>query len=331
MQPPYIIAEAGNNHNGEIETAKQLIDVALASGADSVKFQIIYPEELYLTSFYENGTYRENEVIAMRRQSMLSDQNYLDLAEYAKGQGISISASIFGSKALKLLLQFQPDYIKIASCDLNNVRLLQEVAQAGIRIILSTGMSTLKEIEYAVSTLDHNGCKDLVLMHCVSVYPVELAHTNIQFIDTLKKNFGYPVGFSDHSLTNAASLLALAMGATYFEKHYTLDKTQEGFDHSYALEPQEFTHYADEIKQGYQALQHSSNKLTQAEQEVMKRARRSLYASQDLDSGTIISSEHVLVVRPQGPLNAHDIHQIIGKTLKSPIRKHQPFSMDHLR
>ncbi len=328
MQHPYIIAEAGNNHNGDVPTGMELIDVAANAGATSVKFQIIYPEELYLTSFYENGQYRENEVIAMRRKSMLSEEQYLELAAYAKERDMSVSASVFGPKALDLLKRFQPDYIKIASCDLNNLRLLRETAQTGIKIILSTGMSTLKEIELAVMELEKIGFRNLVLMHCVSVYPVELASTNVYFIKTLQKNFNYPVGFSDHSHTNAASLLALALGAEYFEKHFTLDKSQTGFDHSYALEPDELEHYINELLDGFQAITPQQDKLSAEEREVMQRARRSLYASRDLNTGHTLTDEDILVVRPQGPLEAHQIDQVIGKVLTSSIKKHQALTRD---
>ncbi len=329
MNAPYIIAEAGNNHNGNVETGRKLIDVAVEAGASSVKFQIIYPEELYLTSFYQNGKYVENEVIAARKNLMLSEADYQNLFEYADEKGISVSASVFGTNGLKLLMQFNPSYIKIASCDLNNLRFLREVASYNRKIILSTGMSTLEEIEISVNDLIKSGFDDLVLLHCVSVYPSKLEQTNVSFVSTLKDRFGLPVGFSDHTPSNAASLLAMALGATFFEKHYTLDKSQEGFDHAYALEPEELKSYISALKGGYTALQPAAGKLTEDETNVKARARRSLYAIRDLSAGETISNEDVLVVRPEGIMNANQIDSLIGKTLTKDIKKHQPFSSDH--
>jgi len=329
MKDPYVIAEAGTNHNGDINTAIKLIDVANEAGANSVKFQIIYPEGLYLPYFYKDGKYEINEVIEIRKKYMINDFDYETLANHAKELDIDFSASVFDSKSLNLLLKFDPQYIKIASCDLNNIYFLKTVAQFGIKMIISCGMSTLGEIENSVNELEKIGFNDIVLLHCVSVYPATLDIMNLSFISKLKEMFHYPIGLSDHTSNNSAAVMALVMGANYFEKHFTLDKTQEGFDHSFALEKKELTNFVNDIKNGNLAMLPVTNKLTNEEILVKKRARRSLFASRDILAGEIVKMEDILIVRPEGIMDANQFDQISEKKIARSIKKYQPFSLDY--
>lgn len=324
----HIIAEAGTNHNGDLATAKKLVDVAKKSGADSVKFQIIYPYGLYLPGEYWYGHYDIKEVIKIRQDSMLQDEEYHELAAYAKAQGISFTSSVFDTRGLDLLMNFDPAYIKIASCDLNNIRFLQEVAERGKKMIISTGMSSLSDVEKSVNALHKMNFDDIILLHCVSVYPASLEQANLGFIDTLKTAFGYEVGFSDHTGNSIAAAMAMVKGARYFEKHFTLDRTQKGFDHAYAMEEEGFTQYVEELHQAAQALSRSTTKLGEKEIYVRKRARRSLYAARTLEPGQVIGDEDVLIVRPEGLMNADDVELVVGKTVQKTIEQHQPFSLD---
>lgn len=326
----HIIAEAGTNHNGNIQKAKNLIDIAKRANADSVKFQIIYPWGLYLPGDYEYGHYDIKKVIQIRKDSMLSDQEYEELAEYAKHQQISFTSSVFDTRGLELLLKFNPPYIKIASCDLNNIRFLREVAEKGTKMIISTGMSTLQDVEKSLKAIEITGFSDIVLLHCVSVYPAHLEQANIRFITTLKSEFGFPVGFSDHTGNSLAACMALASGAEWFEKHFTEDRNQEGFDHPYAMEEEGMTTYVTDLKNAQKALSTPKDKLTDAERYTRKRARRSLYASRDLAIGEVVTHEDVLIVRPEGILDADQIDNVVGKTLKAPIKQHEPYSFDKL-
>ena len=189
----HIIAEAGTNHNGNFETAINLIDVAKKAGADSVKFQIIYPDGLYLPGVYEFGHYDIKEVIAMRKKFMLKDEEYVALGKYCNEIDIDFSASVFDQRGIDLLASMNPKYIKIASTDLNNISFLRKVAERGIKTILSTGMSTLQDVEKSVDEMKKAGLDDIVLMHCVSAYPAKLENMNLGFIDTLKSELGLPV------------------------------------------------------------------------------------------------------------------------------------------
>lgn len=198
----HVIAEAGSNYNGDVGLAKQLSRVARSAGADSVKFQIIYTGGLYKAGQYAFGHYDIDEVRKVRDLGVLTDSAWREIAADAKNQGISFSASVFDSRGLDLLCELDPPYIKLASCDLNNLRFLREVAGRNRKMIVSTGMSSLGDIEKAVSTLDKEGINgdNLVLLHCVSAYPADLSETNLTFLQTLRSAFGTAVGFSDHTL-----------------------------------------------------------------------------------------------------------------------------------
>lgn len=323
----HIIAEAGTNHNGELKKAKNLVDIAVRAQTDSVKFQIIYPEGLYLPGKYEYGHYDIEEVIKIRRDGMLSDDEYSELAEYSNSKNMAMSASIFDVRGLDLLTKFNPLYIKTASCDLNNIRLLKKIAERGFKMVISTGMSTLSDIDFTLNELNKINFTNYVLLHCVSVYPAYLKDTNLNFLETLKNEFNCEIGFSDHTGDSIAASVALAKGATWFEKHFTEDRTQKGFDHAYALEAEELMEYVTNLKDTYHSLNEKKEKINDNEMYTRKRARRSLYASRKISAGDIINEDDVLIVRPEAEMDANEVYQIIGKKVKRTIYKHEPFSL----
>ncbi|MCK4662951.1 MAG: N-acetylneuraminate synthase family protein [Bacteroidales bacterium] len=330
MQDVHIIAEAGTNHNGNFATAKKLIDIAKKANAHSVKFQIIYPEGLYLPGEYEFGHYDIKEVIAMRKKFMLKDEEYIQLGEYCNDIGIKFTASVFDQKSLDLLTELKPSYIKIASTDLNNISFLRKVIEKGIKTILSTGMSSLSDIENTVNEITKTGFNDLVLMHCVSAYPAKLEDMNLGFIDTLRSAFGFPVGLSDHTQGSIAACMALVKDISYIEKHFTQDRTQEGFDHKYAMEENQLIEYVKNIQKSMLALDRQKNKLGKDELYIRKRARRSLYAARDITKGEIIEDKDILVVRPEGIMNASDIDLLVGKMIQKDIKQYQAFSLNFI-
>ena len=316
----HIIAEAGTNHGGDIKVARSLVSLAKDAGADSVKFQIIYPEGLYLPEIYKGGVYSSNEVFNVRKGMMLADDHWDDLNKYASINKIPLSASVFDARGIHLLSSWNPPYIKIASCDLNYGDLLREAANYGKKIILSTGMSTLQEIEEAIGILEVCGHKDLVVMHCVSAYPCPVDEMNLHFINELKK-FGYPLGLSDHTESNAAAIAAVALGVEYIEKHFTYDRKAKGFDHAYAMEPNALKSYIEDIRNVEKSLEPKEEKLSNSEKDVKKRARRSLYAARDISPGTILTRNDIITVRPGGALEPNKIDSIIGRPIDQKIRK----------
>lgn len=328
----HIIAEAGTNHNGSKEKAKELIDVAARAKADSVKFQIINPWGLYLPGEYSYGHYDIKKVIQLRESTVLSDDTYRELANYCQEKGITFSSSVFDKAGLDLLCSLDPPYIKIASCDLNNLRFLRQVAETGRKVVLSTGMSTLQDIEKSILEIEKSGnIQNFILLHCVSVYPATVAQTNLSFLSKLKSTFDMEVGFSDHTGDSLAAVMALSLGATWFEKHFTTDRTQEGLDHAYAMEEEGFTQYVKDLRDAEDALVPKVDKISEAELYTRKRARRSLYASRDMQVGEIIRDEDVLCVRPEGILDADEIDLIINERLTTSIKKYEPFRLDLIR
>lgn len=328
MSNIHVIAEAGTNHNADLPTARKLVDAALAAGVDSVKFQVIYPEGLYLPVLWQEGVATKNEVFQKRADGMLSDGDYGVLADYARERGIPFSASVFDARGLSLLDGFDPPYIKIASCDLNNVRFLAEAASLGRRLILSTGMASLSEIEQAVEAVTSTGHQDLVLLHCVSIYPSPLARMNLSFIDVLRTTFGFPVGLSDHTESSLAAAIAVSKGVTWIEKHFTLDRRSTGFDHAYAMEPAALAQYVSDIRESEQACMPHQSKLTEGEQTVKGRARRSLYAARDLAPGERLTEADVLVVRPEGPLSPAEVKYVLDRPAKKPILQYQALDLE---
>lgn len=324
MDSVHIIAEAGTNHNGQLIKAKNLAKIAKTAGADSVKFQIINTWGLYLPGQYKYGKYKIEDVIRIRLEGELDEKDYKDLNNHCKSLNIPFSASVFDEKGLDLICSFKPPYIKIASCDLNNLRFLRKVAEKQIKMILSTGMSTFSEIEQTVNDLAKHGFDDLVLMHCVSEYPAHLSRMNLSFLDELIK-FGFPLGLSDHTNNSIAACMALTKGVKWFEKHFTEDISQEGLDHAYAMEKKGLEKYIGDIHDAEKALCLSKEKVNEGERLTAQRARRSLYAARDIHAGEIIRDDDILIVRPQGPMSADQYDLIVGKKINIGINKHQPF------
>jgi N,N'-diacetyllegionaminate synthase len=325
-----IIAEAGTNNNGRLDKAIELVDIAKRCGADFIKFQIIYTSGLYLPGNYPYGHYDIEKVRKIRDEGILTDEEYQNLNRYCLEVGLPFTASIFDKRGTELMVNLNAPFIKIASGDLNNITLLRQVAETGKKIIISTGMSTFKDIELAVTELQKRGNNDIVLMHCVSVYPAYLQQTNLRFIEILKKEFGFPVGFSDHTEDNIASCMALSLGATWFEKHFTANRSQEGLDHAHAMEEEGLKRYIDDLHRANEAIQLREEKISNEEYFTRKRARRSLYAAVNIEPGELITEEKVLIVRPENEMNAEDIDIVIGSLAKFKINQYEPFTLEKI-
>jgi len=330
MEKIHIIAEAGTNNNGRLDEALELVNIAKRCGADSVKFQIIYTSGLYLPGDYPYGHYDIKEVLRIRDEGILTDDEYSEIDRRCKSINLPFTASIFDKKGLDLMLKFDPPYIKTASGDLNHIGLLAKVAETGKKMVISTGMSTLKDIEKSLAKIQKTGNTDIVLMHCVSIYPAFVEQTNLRFIETLKKEFGFPVGFSDHTGDSLAACMALSLGATWFEKHFTRDRTQKGLDHAHAMEEAGLKRYIDDLRKACNALTPEEDKISSEEFYTRKRARRSLYAAVDIQAGELISEDKVLIVRPENIINADDADLVIGAVAKTIIRKYEPFSWEKI-
>ena len=324
LSKTFLIAEAGSNHNGNVRDAKKLIDIAKAAGANSVKFQFIFAEGLYLPQFLDEGQYLPSSVYEQRKREEFSDEEWRVIWGHAKAVDIDISASVFCSRGIKLLRKLGATYVKIASTDLTNHSLISQACESFPAVILSTGMASLGEISLAVkAALRSNPKVDLKLMHCVSLYPCNFSSAKIKRISALKSSFGLDVGYSDHTEQEHSALLAWQEGARLFEKHFTFDQTLPGFDHAHALSPNELSSYCHLLKECSSAVVWSESQDSDegGEAETKIRARRGIYASKDLKKGHLISESDILYVRPSTAYHCSDPGELIGSILESDVPK----------
>lgn len=324
-----IIAEAGSNHNGNESWGRRLVDAAASAGASSVKFQLIHPEGLYIPAYVDQSGSYPNPVFERRASEGLSHESWARLTDYALNAGIALTLSVFDKRGIDFVQKLKHPYIKVASTDLDNLPFLREIASTGQRTILSTGMSTLSEIEDAVRIFSReNVLEQLTLLHCVSVYPCHLSLARLTRIKVLRESFGVRVGFSDHTEGELASAMAVALGATVLEKHFTIDKNAPGFDHRHALEPNGLTDYVSNMKASYDACLGPVLEPSPEEAETAVRARRGLYVARDMEPGEIVSEEDVLIVRPSAFLAPRDLNLLVGSRVKKRLQRYQAFKLD---
>lgn len=325
MFQPEIIAEAGSNHNGSQERAMALIDVAASAGASSVKFQFIFPEGLYVPEFYDGSRYVKNPAFEARKKEEMSEADWSAIWRHARSRNIDISASVFCERGVSLLLKLGAPYVKIASTDLTNHELIGQACSAFENVILSTGMATLAEIDATVRFVRSNfPATNLRLMHCVSAYPCPLSSANVQRVALLESCFGLPVGYSDHTAGEVSAAMALTQGATFFEKHFTTDRSLPGFDHAHALEGTELDSYIDTLRTACQGWQSESNTSGVQESVTKIRARRGVYAAADLPEGHILERKDLMFVRPSSDFAGNDLSGLIGAPLLQSVRRYEP-------
>jgi len=324
-EPCFIIAEAGVNHNGDIRLAKKLIDAAKEAGADAVKFQTFKAEEVAApvakkADYQKATTSPEESQLDMIKKLELSAKDFEELYSYAQKKGIIFLSTAFDKGSADLLQKLGVPAFKIPSGEINNFPFLKYIAGKGRPVILSTGMSTLKEVEKAVSVILQEGIKEIILLHCVSCYPARIEDTNLRAMETLKQAFNLPVGLSDHSLGIIVPVAAVALGACVIEKHFTLDKNLPGPDHKASLEPDELKEMVNGIRDIEKALGNGIKQPVAAEEEVKQVARRSIVAVADIPKGTVITAEMLGVRRPGTGIEPARLNEIIGKKAKKNIK-----------
>ena len=316
-KPPYIIAEAGSNYNQDIDIAKRLVEVATQSGADAVKFQLFRADALYPN---RDGLYKTFKSLELNPDWV----GVLD--EYAKECGITFLASPFDPESVDVLEDVGVRAHKIASSETANLPLLHYIATKGKPLLMSTGMCDMVDIHEAVSVCIGAGNNSLALLQCGAMYPLPVEHVNLRTITTYKQAFDCLVGFSDHTLGYAAGITAIGLGATVLEKHFTLDRTMEGPDHSYALEPNELKYYVEKVREGYKSLGTPFKELLPDEK--LYGRREGLYAARTLHPGETIKEEDLLIRRPAQELRLRYQNLIIGAVVKNLIEAGDPISWD---
>jgi sialic acid synthase SpsE len=302
---PYIIAEIGSNHNGDMDLARKIIDAAVETGVHAVKFQSWTPQSLIAKEEYEANTVYTDDpkkhwgsLREMVEEYYLRDEQHHELNDYCKSKGVDFCSTPFSEEEADLLLELNVPFFKVASMDINNLRLLRYLGNTGKPVILSTGMATMGEIEQAVLTVEETGNRNIVLLHCVSVYPPEMETINLRNITTLQDAFGYPVGFSDHTIGSAIPLASVALGACLIEKHFTIDKDLPGWDHMISADPEEMKVIASESLNIVEALGSGRRIISESEKKKMPKMRRSIITAKPLKKGETITVDHLTFKRP---------------------------------
>lgn len=312
-----IIAEIGVNHNGSMDIAKKLIDVAKESGADIVKFQTAKLDSLVskkakMADYQKENIGVEKSQKEMLRELLLSFEDFQKLADYCKTVGIQFLSTPFDIESIEFLDNLQEIW-KVPSGEITNYPYLVKIAKTQKKIILSTGMSTIDEVHQAVELLSDKGAKDIILLHCTTDYPTAMEDVNLNAMLTLKNEFNRPVGYSDHTRGIEVSVAAVAMGATVIEKHFTLDKNMSGPDHKASLEPDELKALVTAIRNVEKAKGCFEKKPTEAEMKNRSVARKSIVAARNIKKGEILSENNVTTKRPGNGVSPMLWNQIIGK------------------
>jgi len=327
-EPCFIIAEAGSNHDGKLEQAKKLIDVAAKAGADAVKFQTFKAEKLYsrktptLSYLKKDRLLKKDESVwELIKKIEMPQKWHRPLADYCEKNGIIFLSTPFDLEAVDELEKIGLVAYKIASFEITHLPLLEYVAKKGKPIILSTGMADLADIELALDTIYRQGNRDVILLHCAVGYPCKYGDLNLRAIETMREAFQLPVGFSDHTLGIISDIAATVLGACVIEKHFTLDRNLSGPDHPFALEPNELRAMVEAIRDTEKALGSRVKKPTKSEQELYKLARRSLVAACNIPRGTKISKKMITVKRPGYGIHPKMMEIIVGRTAKVNIEE----------
>ena len=314
--PTYIIAEAASNHDGSLKQAKELVDVAADSGADAVKFQTFRAESMYTPDETNEDIY---ETIA---EAEMPYDWIPELAEYCESNDIHFMSSPFDEESVDKLDPYVPAY-KIASSVLSHLPLLEYVAEKGKPIIASTGAHEKSEVEEAVSVLKDAGTEDIVLLHCVSAYPTPLEEINVRAIRSLEESFDVPVGFSDHTLDpTIAPASAVSHGASVIEKHFTIDSSLEGMDHSHSLEPDELAKMVEVIRDTKRAQGDGDIGIQDVERDWHENAKRTVQTVRQIDRGETISQNDIDILRSgdnERGIEPKFYNQIIGTTATEKI------------
>ncbi len=330
-----VIAEAGVNHNGDVNEALKLIDIAARAGADVVKFQTFKAELLASRAApmadYQKGSVRgSNSQYEMLKQLELDPETHRRLQAHCRSRNVEFMSTPFDEGSVDLLVELGVPAIKVSSGDLTNRLLLEHIAAKAIPVILSTGMATNDEIECAVELLHAGGAADVALMHCVSDYPAEERDANLLAIPALKERFGVPVGWSDHTRGDLTAIVAVGLGATIVEKHITLDRLLPGPDHKASMDPVGFARYVQNIRMACASLGDGIKQPTPSERVMASIVRRSLAAARCISAGETLTRDMVIAIRPGTGMPPGAIDQVLGKRAILDIASNTLLEMDML-
>ena len=332
--PPYIVAEVSANHNGKIEQAKAIMLAAKLSGADAVKLQTYTPDTLTIDCdkpdfLIDEGLWSGNKLYDLYKQAYTPFEWHKELFDYARKINITCFSSPFDKTAVDLLEDLNTPAYKIASFEVIDLPLIEYVARTGKPMIISTGMANLVEIKESLDTALSNGCKEIILLHCISAYPAPIEESNLKTIQDMASRFSIVTGLSDHTLGTTASISAVALGASFIEKHFTLSRNDKGPDSEFSLEPEELKSLCIQGKEAWSALGSSSYERKESEKG-NSMFRRSLYFVQNAEKGSILDETTVRSIRPGYGLAPKFFPDVIGRKLNQDVERGTPVSWEVL-
>lgn len=329
----YIIAEAGVNHNGDIELAKRLVDMAKNAGADAVKFQTFKAEESTSShadkaDYQKRNTDDDDTQLDMIRKLELPFEDFAVIKDYCEKKGIDFISTPDGEESLQCLVDLDVPLIKIGSTEVTNYPFLAQIAKTGKPMILSTGMSTLGEVEKALHVIYETGNNKVTLMHCTTDYPTPVEQLNLRAMETMRAAFGLDVGLSDHTTGFEGAVAAVAMGAVCIEKHITLDRELPGPDHKASMPPKEFDAYVKHIRNTELLLGDGRKRPTESEKNNMIQVRRSIMTKTALKKGTILTRDMLCLKRPGTGISPAFMDILLGRALKRDLEAEEIISWD---
>lgn len=333
----FIVAEIGANHNGELNLAKESIDAAYECRVDAVKFQTYTTDELLsnkndLISYHQNTGTITQSLKKMFDMITLKREFHAEIFEYARKKGLICFSTPFSVQGVEFLETLHNPIYKIASSDINYTYLLKRIANTKKPVFLSTGKCTLSDLDSAINLLENNGVSELCLLHCVANYPSKMQDMNLKLIKTFKRL--YPrciIGFSDHSLGISAALGAVCFGAKIIEKHFTLDKTLNGPDHWFSMDPNDMKNIVNEIRNLECAFGDGRKILPECEISEKQASTRSLHANKDLKSGEKITQNDISMLRPGYGISPFDLPKILGIKLTKNVKKGEVLEWKHFQ
>ncbi len=335
---PYIIAEIGANHNGDMDLAKKMIDAAKACGCDAVKFQSWTPQSLIAKVEYEsNQKYNDSpkrhfgSLKEMVEKYYLRREQHVELKVYCDKERIAFVSTPFSCEEVDLLEELNVPFYKIASMDVNNLLLLEYVARKNKPVIMSTGMATLAEIDQAVRTIEKAGNTQIVLLHCVAIYPPAYEDIHLNNIPMLRQTFGYPTGFSDHTQGYSIPLAAVTLGSCVIEKHFTTDKDLPGWDHAISADPHEMKMIVEGSQQMVKALGSFKRIVSPAEEAKKVKFRRSIVVNSTIKEGAVLTLADLSFKRPDTGIRPDEVRYVVGRRLKRTIEQDEQVKWEDLQ
>lgn len=328
MEKVFIIAEAGINHNGNVNIAKKLIDIAVAAGADAVKFQT-YKTENVLSRNIPKAEYQirqtnsQETYFDMAKKLELSEGEFVELNEYCKGKGTVFLSTPFDIESIYFLSRLELKTFKIGSGEITYLPFLREVGRLDKKVIISTGASSMEEVKRAFYVLIRSGTnrKNITVLHCNTEYPTPVEDVNLKAMLTIKDELNCRVGYSDHTRGLEVSIAAVALGAKVIEKHFTLDNEMEGPDHQASLNPEELKNMVDAIRNIEKAMGTGVKNVSSSEKQNKQIVRRSIVASKQIIKGEVFSDENITARRPGSGISPMAWDTVIGKTAKRDFEK----------